>query len=186
MAETLPSLMTVDEFLVWAEGRPGRYELDGGVVIAMSPENVGHLIAKASAYDALRIAITGADLRCQALPDGATVRIDARTAYEPDALVYCGPRLPRSAIEVPNPVIVVEVLSPSTGRHDRSGKLVGYFALPSLHHYLIVDAERRVLIHHARRGVEIATRIVRSGALELDPPGLTVDVEDLFGEDRGA
>lgn len=180
MAETLPAPMTVDEFLVWAEGRPGRYELDGGTVIAMSPESVGHLEAKASAYDTLRAAIADAGVPCHALPDGATVRVDAGTAYEPDAMVYCGPRLPRRAIEIPNPVIVVEILSPSTGRHDRSGKLVGYFAVPSLHHYLIVDADRRAVIHHARRGDEIATRILRGGSLRLDPPGLDLTIEDLF------
>jgi Uma2 family endonuclease len=173
--------MTVDEFLVWAEGRPGRYELDGGTVIAMSPENVGHLRAKAAVHEVLAAAVRRAGLPCEALPDGATVRVDAGTAYEPDALVYCGPPLPRSAIEVADPVIVVEVLSPSTARHDRSGKLVGYFAVPSLYHYLIVDADRRVLVHHARDGDHIATRILRSGGLHLDPPGIDIGVEDLLG-----
>ena len=182
MAETALSNMTVDEFLVWAEGRPGRFELDRGRVVAMSPENVGYLMAKASAYDALRVAIAGAGVPCHALPDGATVRVDARTAYEPDAMVYCGPRLPRRTVEVPDPMIVVEVLSPSTGRHDRGGKLVGYFTVPSLRHYLIVDAERRVLVHHARRGDEIATRILKDGDLALDPPGLVLRIEELFGE----
>ena len=181
MADAAPSEMTVDEFLVWAEGRPGRYELDGGTVVAMLPESVGHLEAKASAYDTLRAAIADAGVPCHALPDGATVRVDVGTAYEPDALVYCGSRLPRGAIEVPKPIIVIDVLSPSTGRHDRSGKLIGYFAVPSLHHYLIVDAERRAVIHHARRGDEIATRILRGGNLRLDPPGLDLTVEDLFG-----
>ncbi len=173
--------MTVDEFLVWAEGRPGRYELDGGTVIAMSPENVGHLRAKAVVHEVLAAAVRRAGLPCEALPDGATVRVDAGTAYEPDALVYCGPPLPRSAIEVADPVIVVEVLSPSTARHDRYDKLVGYFAVPSLHHYLIVDADRRIVIHHARDSDHIATRILGAGDLRLDPPGLDVRVEDLFG-----
>lgn len=172
--------MTVDEVLVWSEGRPGRFERDGGTVMAMSPEDVRHFTAKASAYEALRAAIVDAGVPCHALPDGATVRVDAGTAYEPHALVYCGPRLPRRAVEVPSPVIVVEVVSPSTG-HDRCGEIVGYFAVPSLHHYLIVDAERRVLIHHARNGDEIATRILCGGALALDPPGLVVKVKDLFG-----
>ena len=44
-----------------------------------------------------------------------TVRIDETTAYEPDAQVYCGQKLsPAAAIEVPEPVIVAEVLSPSS------------------------------------------------------------------------
>jgi hypothetical protein len=34
--------MTVDQYLAWAEGQPGRYELLDGVVYAMSPEGAGH------------------------------------------------------------------------------------------------------------------------------------------------
>lgn len=185
MAETSPSDMTVDEFLVWAEGRPGRYELDRGRVFAMSPERIGHMLAKTAAYNALAAAIGRAGLPCEALPDGATVRIDVSTAYEPDALVYCGSPLPRSAIEVPHPMIVVEVLSPSTGRYDRQDKLAGYFTLPSLHHYLIVNVDRRILIHHARSGPDIATRILGAGGLQLDPPGIDIKVEDLFGTTPG-
>ena len=56
-----------------------------------------------------------------------TVRIDETTAYEPDAVVYSGEKIARSAVEVPNPLIVVEVLSPSTRQVDVSIKLAGYF-----------------------------------------------------------
>ena len=58
-----------------------------------------------------------------ALPDGMTVRINDLTAYEPGALVYCGTKLAPRAIEVANPVIVVEVLSPSTRHVDLAAKL---------------------------------------------------------------
>ncbi len=47
--------------------------------------------------------------------------------------------MPRGVLEVPNPLIVVEVLSPSTQSFDLGGKLQGYFALPSLRHYIILD-----------------------------------------------
>src|SRR5690348_6036188 len=76
---------------------------------------------------ALLAGIRARRLPCHMLPDGMTVRIDETTAYEPDALVYCGARLGSSAVEVPAPVIVVEVLSPSTRRIDASAKLAGYF-----------------------------------------------------------
>ena len=78
-------------------------------------------------------------------------------------------------------MIVVEVLSPSTGRFDRFGKLPGYFKVPSLRHYVIVDLDHRVVIHHGRTDGEIATRILGSGPLRLDPPGLDLVVEDLLG-----
>jgi Uma2 family endonuclease len=171
----------VDEFLAWAEGRPGRYELFRGEVYAMSPEVVGHTEVKGAVYVALLTAIRARGLPCHTLTDGPTVRIDSDTAYEPDALVYCGEKLPPTALEVPNPVIVVEILSPSTRRIDVSIKLSGYFRLPSLTHYLIVDPAQPSVVHHARgTGDAILTRIVTEGAITLDPPGLKLALSDIY------
>ncbi|HEX4767597.1 MAG TPA: Uma2 family endonuclease [Lichenihabitans sp.] len=140
----MPNLrMTVDEFLAWAETQPGRHELVDGRVFAMAPERARHTRAKAAAHASLAGAIARASRPCEVMPNGMTVRIDRSTAYEPDGLVYCGSRLPDDAIEVSNPIIVVEVLSPSTGNYDKAGKLVGYFMVESLQHYLIVDPDRR-------------------------------------------
>ncbi len=178
---TLP-LMSVNEFLDWAETQPGRYELEGGRIVAMSPERIRHVVVKGAAYAALRAACRQFAGGCHALTDGMTVRIDANTAYEPDALVYCGAELPGDATEVRQPVIVVEVLSPSTAYRDVGAKLAGYFGLESVAHYLIVDPERSTIVHHARaEGDLIATRIVSHGALKLEPPGLILDAADLLG-----
>ena len=173
--------MTVDEFLAWAQGRKGRYELFNGIVYAMSPERAGHAEVKLAVAKALGTAIAKAKLKCWVLPDGMTVRVDKHTAHEPDALVYCGTKLPGSAIEVPEPVIVVEVLSPSTRQIDASSKLAGYFRLPSVHHYLVVDPDQRLAIRHARgAGGDIGTRVVSGGTLELAPPGIRLSVARLF------
>jgi Uma2 family endonuclease len=174
--------MTVDEFLSWAKNEPGRYELFRGEVEAMSPEGVGHAERKGAVYAALLTAIRARGLSCHALPDGATVRIDDMTAYEPDALVYCGEKLAPEVIEVPKPIIIVEVLSPSTRRVDVSLKLVGYFRLPSVSHYLIVDPALPSILHHARQtNGDILTRIVTSGSITLDPPGIEIALADIYG-----
>ena len=174
--------MTVDEFLAWAQNEPGRYELFRGEVYAMSPEVVGHTKTKGAVYAGLLASIRRHGLPCHALPDGATVRIDEATAYEPDALVYCGQELPPTALEVPNPVIVVEVLAPSTRRIDVSLKLAGYFRLPSVAHYLIVDPTQSFILHHARGpGDAILTRVVTDGSITLDPPGLELAVANIYG-----
>jgi Uma2 family endonuclease len=176
--------MTVDEYLAWAEGQQGRFELYAGTVYAMTPERAAHGRTKFAVQTALSAGIQRARLPCHMLPDGMTVRVDRHTAHEPDALVYCGSELPGSAIEVPNPVIVVEVLSPTTRHIDASLKLAGYFRLASVHHYLIVDLDRRMVIHHRRdagdAGDAIATRIVGEGSLRLDPPGIDLALADIF------
>jgi Uma2 family endonuclease len=176
-----PPRMTVDEYLVWAEEQPGRYELRDGVAFAMSPEGAGHAETKAAVHAVLLAGIRARRLPCYALPDGMTVRVGDVTAYEPDALVYCGTKLPPSAVEVPSPVIVVEVLSPSTRHIDLSAKLADYFRLASIAHYLIVDPEKPRIIHHARGvGDTILTRVVSEGTIGLDPPGLEIALADIY------
>jgi Uma2 family endonuclease len=173
--------MTVDEYLAWAERQEGRFELFGGLVYAMTPERAEHAEIKYAIQSALLAALRRAGAPCHMLPDGMTVRVDAHTAHEPDALVYCGPKIPADAIEVPNPTIVVEVLSPTTRRIDASAKLAGYFRIASVRHYLIVDLDQRIVIHHRRDADDaIATRIMGEGVLRLDPPGIEMAIADVF------
>jgi len=55
---------------------------------------------------------------------------------------------------------VVEVLSPGTKHIDKAAKLLGYFSIATVQHYLIVDTEKEMIIHHARAsGDLIETRI---------------------------
>jgi Uma2 family endonuclease len=178
-----PRRMTVDEYFAWAQKRPGRYELVDGAVHEMSPETAGHARTKAAVYVALLTAIRRHQVPCHVLPDGLTVRIDATTAYEPDALVYCGEELAPASVEVPNPVIVAEVLSPATRHIDLSIKLAGYHRVPSISHYLILDPAQPMVIHHARQsGDAFLTRVVREGTIALDPPGIEISVADIYGE----
>jgi Uma2 family endonuclease len=173
--------MTVDEFLAWAATEEGRWELFDGVPVAMSPERVIHGQVKLRVANALERAIAAAGLPCQALLDSVAVRIDKHRSYQPDALVYCGPLLPGNALEAPSPMVVVEVLSPSNAMKDLRDKLVGYFQVPSVVHYLIVDPDNRLVMHHARGdGDTIATRIVGDRSIRLDPPGFDLSVSDLF------
>ncbi len=110
------------------------------------------------------------------------MRVGKDTAHEPDALVRCGPKLPADAVEVPDPVIVVEVLSPSTRRIGATRKLAGYFSLPSVHHYLIVDPERLPVIHHQQQdGGTILTRLLSEGTVRFDPPGFEIAIGQLLG-----
>ena len=83
---------------------------------------------------------------------------------------------------VPNPVIVVEVLSPTTRHTDTSAKLIGYFKLPSVHHYLIIDPDARTVTHHARAADStVSGRTLTNEELDLTPPGIKVLASDLLG-----
>jgi Uma2 family endonuclease len=177
--------MTADQFVAWAMRQPEgeRYELVAGEVVAMAPERAGHSRAKSRIHRALADAVAAAGLPCEAFPDGMAVRIGDDTVYEPDALVRCGPLVDDETVEISDPVIVVEVVSPSSRSRDTALKLADYFRLDSLRHYLIARAGRGLLIHHRRAedgGIE--TAILHGGELRLDPPGLVLDIGALFGE----
>jgi Uma2 family endonuclease len=173
--------LTREEFRRWAEGQTRRYERIAGEPIAMSPERVVHVRLKARVWQALDRAIRDAGADCEALADGVTVEIDEDTDYEPDAVVNCGPPIDPDATVAPNPIIVVEVLSPTTQSIDSSDKLADYFRVPSIQHYLIVRAKRREIIHHARSGADILSRAINIGSIRLDPPGISFDVAEVYG-----
>jgi Uma2 family endonuclease len=184
MSNLAQSEMDVAAFLIWAEGRDGRWELRDGQPVLMAPERALHALTKFAAQKALENEITRAGLPCRVFPDGMTVRMNARTAFEPDALVVCPPPTDLNTMEIPNPVIVVEVLSPSTAADDHGIKLDGYFSLASVNHYLILDPDRRVMIHHRRgHAGAIETRVLREGVVILDPPGFDAQVAAFFAMD---
>ncbi len=114
-------------------------------------------------------------------PDGATIAVDD-SDFEPDAVLRCGAPLAEDAVAVLDPLLVVEVLSPATRSVDLHRKLVAYFRIPTLRHYLIFWADRPQVIHHrhAGEGKAIETRIVAAGEIMLGPPGVTFSVEDCY------
>jgi Uma2 family endonuclease len=178
----LPTRLTVDEFLAWAvRQKEGKYELVDGVVIMQQAQRWGHSKVKAAVYLALQQAIAAAGIPYYVGPDGPTVRIGKHKAFVPDALVAPLPEPALDSLEITNPIIVVEVLSPSTVRMDTTTKLDGYFRVASVKHYLIVDPETRTITHHKRgRAAAVKTRIVRKGVLALNPPGIEIRPSDLF------
>ena len=181
MSSPAKNEMDVDAFLPWAEGREGRWELRDGQPVMMAPERAAHALTKYAAQESLKAGIERTGLPCRMFPDGMTVRITARNAFEPDALVVCPPPTDLNTLEIPNPVIVVEVLSPSTAADDHGVKLDGYLSLRSVEHYLILDADRHVMIHHKRgQNGAIETRILRDGKVRFDPPGFEAEVAGFF------
>ncbi len=174
--------MTIPEFLDWAERQAeGRYELVDGRIVAIAPERAQHSRAKSAVYSALRDAIKGAGLPCEAFADGMSVKISDARVREPDASVQCGAIVDTDSLFVPEPIIVVEVLSPSSVVTDTVAKFTEYFSVPSIRHYLIVDTETNTVVHHCRAvGGGIVSRIVTEGTIEFEPPGFAIPLDAVF------
>lgn len=176
--------MTAGDFLVWAQAQTsGRYELVDGEPVRMAPERAIHNKVKYRVCRAFDDAIERMGLNCEVFTDGMTVLVDGpngHRAREPDAAVQCGVVQDLESTVLAAPVIVVEVTSPSNERDDTTAKLVEYFSVASIQHYLIMMPDKRVVVHHRRTGETIATVIVTAGELVLDPPGLRVPFDALW------
>jgi Uma2 family endonuclease len=177
MSEIAHGGQTADDFIAWAMGRPKgeRWELAHGEAVAMAPECAAHGRAKLSIAERLSAAVRAAGLPGEIFLGGMAVQVDATTVYEPDVLMRRGPPLSDDSVKVTDPVIVVEVVSPSSKARDSGAKLADYFCIDSLRHYLIVRTEDRTAIHHARDADgQILTRIVHDGTVDFGT-GLVLD-----------
>ena len=182
MNDQTPHRMTVDEYLPWALARGGRWELIDGRPVKMPSETLGHIDVKSFVWLALRESVAASrrtDLHV--LADGATVRIDENNANEPDALIYSGPKRADSEIEIPDPVIVVEVISPTSGPRDKVRKRQDYFSLPSVEHYLAIDFAARTVIHFDKSNWQSDGRLLgEADVADLSPPGLMLPIRRCF------
>ncbi len=188
-AQAWPShTMTADEFLAWSavyESEEKLELIDGRIVpkyTAMAPETFKHHNVKVAVFDALRAAIKKDGLPCDVLIDALAVRVSENKTFIPDVALRCGPALDGLLREIPDPLIVVEILSPSTKNFDFSGKLQGYFQVASVEHYIVIDPEKPLAIHFTRANQStLSAALASSGALKLDPPGIALDLGAIFG-----
>jgi Uma2 family endonuclease len=174
--------MNREQFVAWVDRQPfGRFERIDGIVVAMAPERASHNRRKGAARDALRRAVDEVGLAsCEVFADGMTVRVED-SDFEPDGLLRCGPRLAGVATHVPDPLVLVEVLSPDSGTRDRATKLRAYFKLPPVQHYLIVWPDEQRIVRHLRMpDDQIATQVFAAGEIRLDAPGIVVPVEAFY------
>ena len=188
-APLLTFRMTCEQFLAWMDARVSalpydepKWELFDGVPEMQEHETWRHAQVKLSMTLEIRDAIERARLLLEVSIDGLGVRIGPNESYRPEAVVFPKGLIGDGDRYAPEPIIVVEVLSPSTRNKDLRIKTEGYGRVASIHHYLVVDPETREVLHFRRDGglLVAADRAQTSGALSLDPPGLTLDVEHML------
>lgn len=73
-------------------------------------------------------------------------------------------------------------MSPSTGPIDTGRKLTNYFTLVSVQHYLVVDTVKQLVLDNVRGsdGQPVMRSPISSGAIALDPPGLSITIDEIF------
>jgi Uma2 family endonuclease len=160
VAEPAIRHMSVDEFLRWEDGTDTRYELLWGVPVAMAPHARAHGVLSVGLG-----AMIDAGLRsrrpCMAQTEAGIVRPDRDdTYYVADLAVTCRP-YQRGEQLVQDTVLIVEILSPGTERHDRRTKLPVYRDIERVKEILLIDSESIYAEILRREGDRWITELVR-------------------------
>ena len=130
--------MTLAEFLAWEERQPLRYEFDGIGPVAMTGGTAGHADIQRNLAFSLTARLRGKPCRFY----GSDLKFQVAEGHirYPDGMVVCSP-VDRTATVIHDPVIVFEVLSPSTGRRDRIVKAREYQVTPSVQRYVMLEQD---------------------------------------------
>lgn len=128
-----------------------RHEFEDGVAVAMAGGSIAHAWLQGTVRDELK-RVAG-PRGCKVFPSDLRLWIPAigRSTYA-DASVFCRPEADEGRQALLNPVVLVEVLSPSTADYDQGNKFAAYRTLPSLRHVLFVHSERIAVVHAWRDG----------------------------------
>jgi len=173
--------MTIDEFLEWDDGTDTRYELWGGVIVAMAPPMPMHGRLASRLIRRLGAALDGR-APCDVYTEAGIVRPDRNdTLYVADIVVSCEVLQPDERV-LREPLLIVEVLSPSTGISDTQIKLADYRSIPSVQEILLIDSQALFAEVHRRDGERWVTEIVRGGdgTLTLDSVPVRLAMAQLY------
>ena len=173
--------MSVAEFRTWVEAKPDseRWELLDGVPVLMSPPCERHQMIVSNLLR--RVADLAEQRGCRALP-GLGILSSAMDDFAPipDVVVRCGPIGPDGYAS--DPVLVAEVLPPSTMSRDRGRKVDFYLTVASLKQFLIVyQGEPRIELWYRSEVGSWATAIFGlDGAIPLPELGGVLRVADVY------
>lgn len=158
--------MTLDEFLRWDDGTDTRYELIGGFPVAMAPAAEAHRMLAVRLVSRIDTALS-ARRPCNAQVEAGIVRADRTdTFFVADIAATCAPNeVGRQAVK--DPFLIVEILSPTTERHDRRTKLPAYQLIETLEEIVLLASDELYAELHRRSGAQWIIQIMRGSEAVL-------------------
>ena len=175
--------LTPEEYLAWERKSDTKHEYLGGEIIAMSGASRAHSLIVTNISGELYIQLKGET--CEVHTNDIRVRTSPEISYfYPDILVVCGePRFEDNTFDtLLNPIVLVEVLSPSTEAYDRGEKFEHYQQLTSLREYILVSQDEVRVEHHRRQRTEWQPTEFRSleDVLSLTSIDCELSLDDVY------
>ena len=181
MGEPAFNRMSLDDFLTWEDGTDARYELIGGFVVAMAPPAPIHGALAVRVASRIDAALTK-QRPCTTHAEAGISHPDrADTFFVADVAVSCAPLDPRAQM-LKDPILIVEVLSPSTELHDRRFKVPVYREIESVQEILLVGSDSRYAELHRRDGAHWIVEIYRAQdhLISLASVGAEIPISELY------
>jgi len=175
--------LTPEEYLAWERKADIKHEYLRGEIIAMSGASYQHTIITMNISGELYIQLK--DTACTVHTNDMRVRTSPEISYfYPDILVVCDePRFEDNTCDtLLNPIVLVEVLSPSTEAYDSGEKFGHYQQLTSLREYILVSQDEVRVECHRRQGTEWQLTECRSleDVLSLISIDCELSLEDIY------
>jgi Uma2 family endonuclease len=137
----------VEDYLKGENSSEIRHEFVYGEIFAMAGTSDRHNRIAGNIFS--RIDNHLGNSRFETFIESVKLKADEQTFYYPDVMVACD-KQPKSAYYREEPILLVEILSPSIERTDRHEKLAVYKNIPSLREYLIVSQDKIYVEVHRR------------------------------------
>lgn len=180
MKQARLSYVTPQEYLGYEQDNPAKHEYVGGQIYAMIGTRDSHNFIAGNVYAHIRMKMRGGP--CRVFMSDVKVWVEAAEAfYYPDVFVSCDPRDTDPYVKR-YPVLVVEVLSPSTEGIDRREKLLNYCKLESLREYVLIGGEQRSVEVYRRAADGAWTMVTLEGddGLELTSVGIVIPAAEIY------
>ena len=173
-----------DKYLAWESEQPTKFELIDNCIVAMSGASEAHNIITGNVTTSLNVQLRKKP--CKVYPADMRVQVKQRATYAyPDVVVVCGKprfRYDTKPETLQNPLLIFEVLSPSTEDIDRSMKFNSYLQLPSLEGYFLVSQDKPRVESYIRHsaGWLYQDHVGLESKLRIDAIDVSLSLEDVY------
>lgn len=177
---------SADDFLAWDASQTERHEFVDGEVFAMVGGEDRHASVSLAVASSLRSHLKGS--RCRVYMNDVKLQVAAANAFfYPDVFVTCSERDAANRLVKQEPLLVVEVLSPSTAAYDRGDKFASYRLCPTLAEYAVIDIDRRAvdLFRKNTEGLWVLHPLAGDATLTLTSVDLALALGELFADLEG-
>ncbi len=181
-AATLPKLTGAD-YLRWDLSQAQRSEFVGGEIFMMAGAGEAHVTVALNVAMALRQHLSGTP--CRTFITDMKLRVEAADAYfYPDLMITCSEQDAKDPMIKREPLLLIEVLSPSTAAYDRGDKFAVYRMLPSLQEVALIDPDSRRcdVYRKGSDGLWVLHPVEPQQTLQLASVDLAITAEQLWAE----